>query len=240
MSVDTLVIGGLNEGSWPRRAEADRFMSRLMKSGLDLEPPERRIGQAAHDFVMALGTKQVILTRSARAGEAPAVPSRWLQRLTTFAGKEAVDAMRGRGRQLLAWASELDAGPQVRFAARPQPKPPLAVAPGPFLGDRDRDAAPRSLRDLCAADSQAEGARPAAARSGRGRAGHAVPRDPASLFRVRHRSARPGRAWMCCWRRAGSVLPRRRCRRMSRLCGGRASSGWPTRSSPGSARAPRT
>ena len=54
-SVDTLVIGGLNEGSWPRRAEADRFMSRLMKSGLDLEPPERRIGQAAHDFVMAIG-----------------------------------------------------------------------------------------------------------------------------------------------------------------------------------------
>ena len=73
MSVDTLVIGGLNEGSWPRRAEADRFMSRLMKSGLDLEPPERRIGQAAHDFTMALGTKRVILTRSARSGEAPAV-----------------------------------------------------------------------------------------------------------------------------------------------------------------------
>ena len=132
MSVDTLVIGGLNEGSWPRRAEADRFMSRLMKSGLDLEPPERRIGQAAHDFTMALGTKRVILTRSARAGEAPAVPSRWLQRLTTFAGKEAVEAMRGRGRQLLAWAGELDAGPPVRFAARPQPKPPLAVRPDHF------------------------------------------------------------------------------------------------------------
>ncbi len=56
-SVDTLVVGGLNEGSWPRRAEADRFMSGLMKSGLDLEPPERRIGQAAHDFTMALGTR---------------------------------------------------------------------------------------------------------------------------------------------------------------------------------------
>jgi ATP-dependent helicase/nuclease subunit B len=130
--VDTLVVGGLNEGSWPRRAEADRFMSRLMKSGLDLEPPERRIGQAAHDFTMALGTKSVILTRSARAGEAPAVPSRWLQRLTTFAGKEAVDGMQARGRQLLSWAGELDAGPQVKFVARPQPKPPVADRPSHF------------------------------------------------------------------------------------------------------------
>src|SRR5690606_30094851 len=52
--VDTLVIGGLNEGSFPRRAEADRFMSRSMKTGLRMEPPERRIGQSAHDFFMAM------------------------------------------------------------------------------------------------------------------------------------------------------------------------------------------
>ncbi|MEQ1940973.1 double-strand break repair protein AddB [Mesorhizobium sp. VNQ89] len=131
-SVDTLVVGGLNEGSWPRRAEADRFMSRPMKTGLELEPPERRIGQAAHDFVMAMGTKRVILSRSARAGEAPAVASRWLQRLTTFAGKEATDAMRRRGERLLVWAAGLDASPRVAFAKRPQPKPPLAVRPKKF------------------------------------------------------------------------------------------------------------
>jgi len=131
-SVDTLVIGGLNEGSWPRRAEADRFMSRPMKSGLDLEPPERRIGQAAHDFVMAMGTKRVILTRSARSGEAPAVASRWLQRFTTFAGKHATEAMRARGADLLDWASRIDEGPRAPFARRPEPKPPLGVRPTHF------------------------------------------------------------------------------------------------------------
>ena len=131
-SVDTLVIGGLNEGSFPRRAEADRFMSRAMKSGLDLEPPERRIGQAAHDFCMAMGTKQVVLTRSARAGETPSTPSRWLQRLLAFAGRDAAAAMRARGEHLLAWARELDAAPQVRFASRPEPKPPLEVRPAHF------------------------------------------------------------------------------------------------------------
>ena len=65
------MLGGLNEGSWPRRTEADRFMSRLMKSGLSLEPPERRIGLAAHDFWMAMGNREVVLTRAARAGDAP-------------------------------------------------------------------------------------------------------------------------------------------------------------------------
>ena len=131
-SVDTLVIGGLNEGSWPRKAEADRFMSRIMKTGLDLEPPERRIGQAAHDFIMAMGARQVILTRSARAGEAPAVASRWLQRLLTFAGKDETEKMRARGGQFLAWARDLDAGPPVKFASRPAPKPPLADRPDHF------------------------------------------------------------------------------------------------------------
>lgn len=131
-SVDTLVIGGLNEGSWPRRAEADRFMSRPMKSGLDLEPPERRIGQAAHDLVMAMGARRVILTRSARSGEAPAVASRWLQRFTTFAGEQATDAMRGRGADLLDWASSIDAGPRAAFARRPEPRPPLDVRPKDF------------------------------------------------------------------------------------------------------------
>ncbi|TIO90693.1 MAG: double-strand break repair protein AddB, partial [Mesorhizobium sp.] len=109
-SVDTLVIGGLNEGVWPRKPESDRFMSRLMKTGIDLEPPERRIGLAAHDFQIAMGTETVVLTRSARSGDAPAVPSRWLQRIVTFIGKDQATAVRRRGDALLAWARALDAG----------------------------------------------------------------------------------------------------------------------------------
>lgn len=131
-SVDTLVLGGLNEGSWPRKAEPDRFMSRFMKTGLELEPPERRIGQAAHDFVMAVGAPRVILTRSARAGDAPALASRWLQRLKTFAGKEPVAMMARRGRDLLHWARALDSAAPVPFASRPEPKPPLLVRPTRF------------------------------------------------------------------------------------------------------------
>src|SRR5690606_5487781 len=109
--VDTLVIGGLNEGVWPRRPEGDRFMSRLMKSGIELEPPERRIGLAARDFQMAMGAQIVVLTRAARSGDSPAVPSRWLQRLLTFTGPEQAKALRARGEKLLSWARALDDAP---------------------------------------------------------------------------------------------------------------------------------
>lgn len=131
-SVDTLVVGGLNEGVWPRKPEGDRFMSRLMKTGIDLEPPERRIGLAAHDFQMAMGAKKVVLARSARSGDAPAVPSRWLQRLLTFIGKDHAAVLRRRGDEFLSWARALDAGERRDFAPRPQPKPPLTVRPQHF------------------------------------------------------------------------------------------------------------
>jgi len=130
-SVATLGLGGLNEGSWPRIPASDRFMSRLMKGELALDPPERRIGLAAHDFMMAMGAPEVILTRAARSGDAPAIASRWLQRLLTCAGEAAGD-MRSRGQVLINWARALDAAPKVDFAPRPKPVPPLEARPTRF------------------------------------------------------------------------------------------------------------
>lgn len=131
-SVGTLVVAGLNEGSWPRKAEPDRFMSRMMKGGLDLEPPERRIGLAAHDFTMAMGHERIVLSRAGRAGDAPTTASRWLQRLTTYAGPAAAGRMRARGNELIAWARELDRGETLKSEARPRPRPPLAARPKRF------------------------------------------------------------------------------------------------------------
>lgn len=130
--VDTLVVGALNEGSFPRRSEPDRFLSRLMQASLGLEPPERRIGLAAHDFQMAAGAPALVLSRALRAGDAPAVASRWLQRLLAFAGPAHAAAMRARGTQLCGFARGLDRAPEVPFAARPQPKPPLEARPRNF------------------------------------------------------------------------------------------------------------
>jgi ATP-dependent helicase/nuclease subunit B len=132
LSPDVLVIGGLNEGVWPRKAVSDPFMSRVMKAGLSLEPPERRIGQAAHDLEMAFGVPELVLTRSARAGDAPAVPSRWLQRLTAFLGPDQAGAMRARGAALVTLGRTIDTGFDAPLASRPAPTPPVEKRPTRF------------------------------------------------------------------------------------------------------------
>ncbi len=130
--VDMLVLGGMNEGSWPRRAEPDRFMSRLMKAGLDLPPPERRIGQAAHDFVMAMGMPGVVLSRAARARDAPAVASRLLQRIAAFAGPQRTAEMRARGDLLIRACRAMAHLPAPPKVTQPAPAPPLAARPVSF------------------------------------------------------------------------------------------------------------
>ncbi|MFD2238852.1 double-strand break repair protein AddB [Aureimonas populi] len=128
-SVDTMILGGLNEGTWPQGARSDAFLSRLMRSEILLDPPERRIGLAAHDFWMAMGHPRVVLARSARAGGAPAIPSRWLQRLLTLAGPEGEARLRAAGEPFLAHARALDAAPPEPRAARPEPRPPVEARP---------------------------------------------------------------------------------------------------------------
>lgn len=131
-TVDTMVIGGLNEGSWPASTRNDPFMSRPMKMTLTLDPPERRTGLAAHDFQMAMGANQVIMSRSLRADNAPSVPSRWLQRLETVVGQKITKHMRHRGQTYVHWARELDQLKTVDFVTQPCPKPPLAARPKHF------------------------------------------------------------------------------------------------------------
>jgi len=131
-SVETLVLGGLNEGTWPGATANNPFLSRAMKTEIGLEPPERRIGQSAHDFVMGLGTRRLVMTRALRQGGAPSVASRFLQRLLAVTGEEIARAMRGRGQNYLAYAGALDETPKEDrqdFAARPAPMPEAGRQP---------------------------------------------------------------------------------------------------------------
>ncbi|WP_411036202.1 double-strand break repair protein AddB [Shinella sp. BYT-45] len=128
-SVDTVVIGGLNEGTWPGQAANDAFLSRVMKVEIGLEPPERRIGQLGHDLQMAAGTPKLVLTRALRSGTAPTVASRWLQRLLAVGGPGLADDLRARGRNLIEWANGIDRSAPVPNAPRPAPCPPAEMQP---------------------------------------------------------------------------------------------------------------
>ncbi|MEX1179880.1 MAG: double-strand break repair protein AddB [Cucumibacter sp.] len=128
-SADLMIAAGLNEASWPGPADPGPWLSRTMRLAAGLEPPERRTGLAAHDFVMALGAQEVLLTCSIRIGTSPADPSRFLQRLTGFLGEAATRKMQARGKIWLDHATALDHVETPVPVARPAPRPPANLRP---------------------------------------------------------------------------------------------------------------
>ena len=78
---DVMILGSLNEGTWPAAALAAPWMSRPMRANFGLPLPERRIGLTAHDFTQCFSTPEIVLTRALRVEGTPSVPSRWLLRL---------------------------------------------------------------------------------------------------------------------------------------------------------------
>jgi double-strand break repair protein AddB len=136
-AADLVVLGGLNDGTWPAAAQPDPWLNRAMRKAAGLLLPERQIGLAAHDYQQAVAARRVVLSRSRRGAEAEAVPSRWLNRLVNLMdglpdqhGPEALAAMQARGNRWLALATAFDTPEgQARPESRPSPRPPVEVRP---------------------------------------------------------------------------------------------------------------
>ena len=133
---DLVVLGGLNDGTWPAQPPPDPWLNRAMRKEAGLLLPERRIGLSAHDYQQAVAAKRVVLSRSKRGAEAETVPSRWLNRLVNLMsglperhGPQALGAMRERGDDWLRKAQAFDAAPEATPARRPSPRPPVAARP---------------------------------------------------------------------------------------------------------------
>ncbi|PKQ07168.1 MAG: double-strand break repair protein AddB [Alphaproteobacteria bacterium HGW-Alphaproteobacteria-11] len=125
---DRIILGGLNEGTWPAEAGIDPWLNRPMRAALGLDPPERRIGLAAHDFVESTSAKEAILTRAAKVEGAPTVASRWWLRLAsvlTGLGQENTP----RAPHWTLWAHDLDKPAAKIDPVRPRPAPPLDARP---------------------------------------------------------------------------------------------------------------
>jgi ATP-dependent helicase/nuclease subunit B len=125
---DRVVLGGLNEATWPPETRSDPWLSRPMRRDLGLDPPERRIGLSAHDFAQSLGAPEVILTRAAKVAGSPTVTSRFVQRIAALAGESWKDVL-ARGHHYLDLARELDRPAEITPVEQPKPKPPLEARP---------------------------------------------------------------------------------------------------------------
>jgi ATP-dependent helicase/nuclease subunit B len=130
-SFDLVVLGGLNEGSWPHAVAADPWLSRPMRKTLGLELPERRIGLAAHDFASLAAAPRVVLTRALKQDGAPTVASRWIERLKQLTRGLGLEERLASAVPYKAYAASADL-PQG--APLPEPKP----APCPAVGLRPR------------------------------------------------------------------------------------------------------
>ncbi len=128
IDADLMLLAGLDESVWPPQADTGAFLNRSMRQQLGLSPPERRIGQSAHDFAMGLGAKEVVLTRAKKRSGSPTVASRFVTRLSALAG-DAFESCRRRGDAMLAIAHALDAPARVSGCVRPEPRPPLELRP---------------------------------------------------------------------------------------------------------------
>jgi ATP-dependent helicase/nuclease subunit B len=121
---DLLILGGLNEGTWPPEAPSDPWMSRPMRARFGLPAHERRIGLSAHDFAQGAAAPEVVLTRARKVDGQPTVPSRWLSRLETLLGDTRLD----RG-SWAAWHESLDRPAKVTPTPPPAPRPPVEARP---------------------------------------------------------------------------------------------------------------
>jgi len=128
-SFDVVVLGGLNEGTWPASAATDPWLSRPMRKALGLEAPERAIGLSAHDFAVLAASPRVLLTRALKAEGSPTVASRWVLRLKQLTKGLGLDAKLASPVAYERIAAELSRPAPLPRMKRPAPKPDVALRP---------------------------------------------------------------------------------------------------------------
>jgi ATP-dependent helicase/nuclease subunit B len=128
---DVLILGSLNEGTWPEAAEPGAWLNRPMRAELKLPSPEEEIGRAAHDFVSLLGARTVYLTRAEKIDGVPTVPSRWLMRIRALLKGMDLESVLEAESPWLAWARARDRIDDAdrKIIQAPEPRPAFEMRP---------------------------------------------------------------------------------------------------------------
>ena len=129
---DMVIMGGLNEGTWPKNAESSPWMSRPQRETFGLPSHAQEIGKSAHDIqALLLSTPEIVLTRARKVEGSPTIPSRWLVRLQTLVGglnTQVLEDMNGAN-YFNSAKNILDKPAQIEALTPPAPNPPISTRP---------------------------------------------------------------------------------------------------------------
>jgi ATP-dependent helicase/nuclease subunit B len=130
LSADVIVLGGLNESSWPRTPGPSPWLDRRARDFVGLSPEERRIGRSAQDFAaLASAAPKVLLTRSRRVDGSLTRPSRWIARMTALASGAGLLETLSPEQPWLKWARSQRTPAKTAPTQRPAPTPPVSARP---------------------------------------------------------------------------------------------------------------
>lgn len=129
LTADTVILGSLNESTWPDSADPGPWLNRPMRAEMGLPSPEEELGREARDFVSLLGAKEVYMTRAKKVDGVPTVHSRWLMRISALLGGLGLEGALEPAEPWLKWARSRDTAGRKPAAKRPEPRPPLEARP---------------------------------------------------------------------------------------------------------------
>jgi ATP-dependent helicase/nuclease subunit B len=126
---DLMILGGLNEGSWPPLPGDEPWMSRPMRERFGLPSLDESVGASAQDFALAAAGPEVLLTRALRVDGAPTVPARFLSRLDTLLKGSGLALPHGMASSWRGWVEAIDRPDVVVHCDPPEPRPQLSARP---------------------------------------------------------------------------------------------------------------
>lgn len=127
IQADLIILSSMNEGYWPESLTINPWLNSVMQQAVGLPDPDVNMGEGALDFTLALGNKNVLLTRALRSEGSPTTPSRWLLRLKAMATLNKEDLTYPH--PIHTWRHLLDQPPCDLKIEEPAPCPPLSVRP---------------------------------------------------------------------------------------------------------------
>lgn len=128
-TADVVILGGLNETSWPRKPDPDPWINRHMRNKLGLPLPEKRIGQSAHDFIGLFHARSVYITRAKKQNGTPTMPSRWLQRMQAVLQTQNIRFDQAPYQRWKAICQYSNQAQTITPIDPPEPRPPVSKRP---------------------------------------------------------------------------------------------------------------